>query len=97
MRPNTSESGIFSTNRSRPVADEKTLVGADASHAWISVRLPGGFWLDLDPTNDVIPTDRHIVVAVGRDFGDVTPMRGVILGGGRHELIVGVDVSPVDD
>jgi len=89
-------SGYLVTNRSRAVADEKTLVGADASHAWVSVRLPGGFWLDLDPTNDVVPTDRHIVVATGRDFGDVTPMRGVILGGGRHELIVGVDVSPVD-
>jgi len=77
--------------------DETSLVGADASHAWASVRLPGGEWLDLDPTNDVVPTDRHIVVAIGRDFGDVTPMRGVLLGGGRHELIVGVDVTPVDD
>ena len=86
-------SGYLVTNH-KP--DEKSLVGADASHAWVSVRLPGGVWLDLDPTNDVIPTDRHIVVAVGRDFGDVTPMRGVLLGGGRHELIVGVDVSPVD-
>jgi len=76
--------------------DETALVGADASHAWVSVRLPGGAWLDLDPTNDVVPTDRHIVVAIGRDFGDVTPMRGVLLGGGRHELIVGVDVSPVE-
>jgi len=80
----------------RSEADAPALVGADASHAWVSVRLPGGDWLDLDPTNDVIPSDRHIVVAVGRDFGDVTPMRGVLLGGGRHELIVGVDVSPVD-
>ena len=77
-------------------ADETALVGADASHAWVSVRLPSGAWLDLDPTNDVVPTARHIVVAVGRDFGDVTPMRGVLLGGGRHELIVGVDVSPVE-
>src|SRR4029079_14771715 len=76
--------------------DETALVGADASHAWVSVRLPGGAWLDLDPTNDVVPTARHIVVAIGRDFGDVTPMRGVLLGGGRHELIVGVDVSPVE-
>jgi transglutaminase-like putative cysteine protease len=76
--------------------DEQTLLGADASHALVSVRLPGGEWLDLDPTNDVVPTDRHIVIAIGRDFGDVTPMRGVLLGGGRHELIVGVDVSPVE-
>jgi len=86
-------SGYLVTNHA---PNEQTLVGADASHAWVSVRLPGGEWLDLDPTNDVIPTDRHIVVAIGRDFGDVTPMRGVLLGGGRHELIVGVDVSPVD-
>src|SRR6185369_9048830 len=85
-------SGYLVTNH---VADEATLVGADASHAWVSVRLPGGVWLDLDPTNDVIPTDRHIAIAHGRDFGDVTPMRGVLLGGGRHELIVGVDVSPI--
>ena len=86
-------SGYLVTNHT---PDEATLVGADASHAWVSVRLPGGTWLELDPTNDVIPTDRHIVVAHGRDFGDVTPMRGVLLGGGRHELLVGVDVSPVD-
>ena len=86
-------SGYLVTNHT---PDESSLIGADASHAWASVRLPGGAWLDLDPTNDVIPTDRHIAIAYGRDFGDVTPMRGVLLGGGRHELIVGVDVSPVD-
>lgn len=68
-------------------------VGADASHAWLSVLLPGGGWLELDPTNDVVPTDRHIVLAYGRDFGDVTPMRGVILGGGRHRLNVAVAVE----
>ena len=89
-------SGYLVTNHAQPAIDEKALVGADASHAWVSVRLPGGDWLDLDPTNDVVPADRHIEVAVGRDFGDVTPMRGVLLGGGRHELIVGVDVSPVE-
>jgi transglutaminase-like putative cysteine protease len=86
-------SGYLVTNHR---VDEAALVGADASHAWVSVRLPGGDWLDLDPTNDVVPGNRHIVVAVGRDFGDVTPMRGVLLGGGRHELIVGVDVTPVE-
>ncbi len=73
------------------------LVGTDASHAWLSVRLPDGGWLDLDPTNDVVPGDRHITIAHGRDFGDVTPMRGVILGGGRHELRVGVDVARIED
>jgi len=86
-------SGYLVTHHAK---DEQALVGADASHAWVSVRLPGGDWLDLDPTNDVVPSDRHIVVAVGRDFGDVTPMRGVLLGGGHHELIVGVDVSPAE-
>jgi transglutaminase-like putative cysteine protease len=90
-------SGYLVTHRAGAnTGNDPTLLGADASHAWVSVRLPGGAWLDLDPTNDVIPTDRHIVVAVGRDFGDVTPMRGVLLGGGRHELIVGVDVSPLE-
>jgi transglutaminase-like putative cysteine protease len=76
----------------RPTGEEN-FVGADASHAWLSVRLANGAWLDLDPTNDVVPSDRHIEIAIGRDFGDVTPMRGVILGGGRHDLRVGVDVS----
>ena len=89
-------SGYLVTHRVGAAVEEPPLVGADASHAWVSVRLPGGAWLDLDPTNDVVPTDRHIVVAVGRDFGDVAPMRGVLLGGGQHELIVGVDVSPVE-
>ena len=55
---------------------------------------PGGFWLDLDPTNDVVPGNRHITIAHGRDFGDVTPMRGVILGGGRQSLAVRVTVTP---
>jgi transglutaminase-like putative cysteine protease len=72
------------------------LTGADASHAWLSVYSPGTGWLDLDPTNDVIPGDRHITVAWGRDFGDVTPIRGVIMGGGDHDLTVSVDVSPVE-
>jgi transglutaminase-like putative cysteine protease len=79
-----------------PPAGGPRLVGADASHAWLSLRLPASGWLDLDPTNDVVPSDRHIVVAYGRDFGDVTPMRGVLLGGGRHQLRVSVDVSPVE-
>ncbi|HVZ89446.1 MAG TPA: transglutaminase family protein [Polyangia bacterium] len=79
-----------------PIDGGPRLVGADASHAWLSVRSPSFGWLDLDPTNDVVPTDRHVVVAYGRDFDDVTPMRGVLLGGGRHQLDVSVDVAPVD-
>lgn len=79
-----------------PPAGQPRLVGADASHAWLSVRSPDFGWLDLDPTNDLVPTDRHVVVAYGRDFGDVTPMRGVLLGGGRHTLRVAVDVVPLE-
>jgi transglutaminase-like putative cysteine protease len=80
-----------------PPAGQPRMVGADASHAWLSVCSADGGWLDLDPTNDVLPSDRHVVVAYGRDFGDVTPMRGVLLGGGRHTLRVAVDVEPLLD
>jgi transglutaminase-like putative cysteine protease len=72
------------------------MIGADASHAWVQVWAPGtpgvpaDGWLDLDPTNDVIPGTGHVRVAVGRDFGDVTPLRGVIRGGGEHTLHVAV-------
>ena len=76
--------------------DGATMLGADASHAWVQVWCPGtpgvpeDGWLDLDPTNDLIPGSGHVRVAVGRDFGDVTPLRGVIRGGGRHTLTVAV-------
>jgi transglutaminase-like putative cysteine protease len=81
------------------------LVGADASHAWVQVWCPGtpgvpadgpgAGWLDLDPTNDLVPGTHHVRLAVGRDFGDVTPLRGVIRGGGRHSLHVGVTTRRV--
>ena len=72
------------------------LVGADASHAWVQVWAPGtpgvpaDGWLDLDPTNDLVPGCDHVRLAVGRDYADVAPLRGVIRGGGRHALHVGV-------
>jgi transglutaminase-like putative cysteine protease len=69
------------------------LVGADASHAWLSVWLGDAGWLDVDPTNDLVPSDQHVTVAWGRDYGDVSPLRGVVLGGGEHTMTVGVDVS----
>jgi transglutaminase-like putative cysteine protease len=72
------------------------LVGADASHAWISSYLPNVGWVDFDPSNNLMPDEKHVVVAYGRDFGDVTPVRGVIVGGGRHALGVAVDVVPID-
>ena len=71
------------------------LVGADASHAWCSVWCPGAGWVDFDPTNNCIPTDGHITVAWGRDYSDVSPIHGVLLGGARHTLDVGVDVIPI--
>jgi transglutaminase-like putative cysteine protease len=81
------------------VPGQPRLVGADASHAWLQVyclrRGSGEAWMDLDPTNNVVPSDKHITVALGRDFGDVTPLQGVILGGGRHTLRVVVDVAPL--
>ncbi len=73
------------------------LTGADASHAWVSFFCAGIGWIDLDPTNNVIPTVRHVTLAWGRDFSDVSPIRGVVLGGGNHTLKVAVDVVRVDD
>lgn len=71
------------------------LIGSDASHAWASVWAPGLGWVDFDPTNDLIPRDEHISIAFGRDFQDVSPVAGVLLGGGAHHVDVSVDVAPV--
>lgn len=70
------------------------LLGADASHAWVSVWCPQVGWVDLDPTNDVVVGSTHVTLAVGRDFGDVTPLRGVIRGGTEHTMRVAVSVRP---
>jgi transglutaminase-like putative cysteine protease len=78
----------------KPPPGKPRLVGADASHAWVAVWAPDHGWIPFDPTNDVVPGEQHITVAWGRDFSDVTPVRGVIMGGGRHDLWVSVDVSP---
>jgi transglutaminase-like putative cysteine protease len=71
------------------------LIGADATHAWVSLYTGDTGWLDLDPTNNQIPGDRHILLAWGRDYEDVSPIRGVILGGGQHTVTVNVDVQPL--
>jgi transglutaminase-like putative cysteine protease len=68
--------------------------GAEASHAWVSVYIPGHGWLDLDPTNDMMPGEGHVTVAWGRDYGDVTPVKGVSLGGGEQTVNVEVRVVP---
>jgi transglutaminase-like putative cysteine protease len=67
--------------------------GADASHAWISVYSPRLGYVDFDPTNGSIPTDEHVTLGWGRDFSDVSPLKGVILGGGHHAVRVAVDVQ----
>jgi len=79
-----------------PPPGQPRLVGADASHAWLSVWCPPVGWVDLDPTNAVLPDDRHVTTAWGRDYGDVSPLRGVVLGSAAHELYVGVSVVPVE-
>jgi transglutaminase-like putative cysteine protease len=82
--------------RTIPPPGRPRLIGADASHAWVSVYCPGAGWLDVDPTNNLVPSLSHVTLAWGRDYGDVSPVRGVILGGRDHTLKVGVDMEPLD-
>lgn len=74
---------------------QQALVGADASHAWVAVYCADAGWIEFDPTNGVRANTDHITVAWGRDFSDVSPLRGVIVGGGQHQLSVRVSVAPV--
>lgn len=78
-----------------PPPGQPRLVGADASHAWVSLFMPGTGWLDLDPTNNKVCSDQHIVAAWGRDYNDVAPVRGLVLGGGKMSVHVSVDVQPL--
>jgi transglutaminase-like putative cysteine protease len=83
-----------------PAPGRPRLVGSDASHAWVSVYLPAeegpGTWADLDPTNDRAPGEDYVTLAIGRDYSDVSPIRGVLHGGARHTLRVGVTVTPTE-
>ncbi|MBV1870039.1 MAG: transglutaminase family protein [Gammaproteobacteria bacterium] len=73
------------------------LIGADATHAWISVFSPAEGWVEFDPTNDTIATEQHIITAWGRDYFDVTPLKGVVFGGGEDpNLSVSVDVKRIE-
>lgn len=79
-----------------PPPGQARLIGADASHAWVGVWCPGIGWIEFDPTNDMQPAEGHITLAWGRDYGDVCPLRGVILGGAEHAAEVAVTVMPVE-
>jgi transglutaminase-like putative cysteine protease len=79
----------------QPPPGQPRLIGADASHAWVSVFCPVLGWVDFDPTNNIQPALEHISLAWGRDFSDVSPLRGVILGGGNHDPEVRVTVMPL--
>jgi len=84
-----------------PPPGQPRLVGSDASHAWVSIYLPGpqaatGHWVDLDPTNNRAPGEDYVTVARGRDYSDVSPLRGVLHGGANHKLRVAVTVSPLE-
>lgn len=79
-----------------PAAGQPRLVGSDASHAWLSVWCPPAGWIDLDPTNNQIPSTEHITLAWGRDYDDVCPITGVFVGGGKHSMSVSVDVLPLE-
>ena len=83
--------------RTRPPPGTTRRLGADQSHAWAGCWLgPEHGWIDLDPTNGLVVRDEHVVLAWGRDYSDITPVRGMILGGGQHTLTVRVDLEPVD-
>lgn len=75
-----------------PPPGVEKLIGVDASHAWYSVFIPNSGWVDFDPTNNLLPADQHITVGWGRDYADITPLKGVIMASGRHKLKVSVDV-----
>ncbi|MFN3614657.1 MAG: transglutaminase N-terminal domain-containing protein [Rubrimonas sp.] len=79
----------------RPPEGQQKLIGADASHAWAAVWCPMAGWVDFDPTNDLIPGLEHVTCAWGRDYADVGPVQGVVLGGAGHSISVAVDVDPV--
>ena len=82
--------------RTYPPPGKPRLIGADASHAWVSAYCPGIGWMDVDPTNNMVPSDGHVTLAWGRDYGDISPLRGLVHGGGANTLKVAVDMEPLD-
>jgi transglutaminase-like putative cysteine protease len=82
--------------RTGNLPDRADMVGADASHAWLSCFDPATGWVDTDPTNDTLIKDDHVTIGWGRDYSDVPPLRGVFIGGGKHAPKVAVAVQPLD-
>lgn len=83
--------------RTRPPPGQPRRVGADQSHAWVGAWMgPEHGWIDIDPTNGIVVQDEHVLLGWGRDFNDISPVRGVILGGGDHGLFVSVDLEPIE-
>jgi len=83
--------------RTRPKPGEEKRRGSDVSHAWVAAWLgPALGWVEFDPTNDLVVGNEHVVLGHGRDYADISPVRGVLLGGGRHAVTVGVDLEPAD-
>lgn len=80
-----------------PPPGKPKLIGSDASHAWIAIYVPGHDWVELDATNNLLVNDNHIRVAVGRDFSDITPLKGIVYSGSKQEMKVSVDVSRLED
>jgi transglutaminase-like putative cysteine protease len=78
-----------------PPPGKEKLVGADASHAWFALYVPNVGWLEFDPTNNQVPSTQHLTIGWGRDYSDITPLKGIILSSGAHKLDVSVDVRRV--
>jgi len=79
----------------KPPPGKPRLIGTDASHAWVSVYFAGTGWIDFDPTNGLVVSDQHVTIASARDYDDVCPVKGVVVGGRNHRLHVSVDVEPL--
>lgn len=78
-----------------PPKGQVKLIGADATHAWFAVFVPDLGWMEFDPTNNIVPHEQHVTLACGRDYNDVAPLKGVIFGGGTHQLSVSVDMNRI--
>jgi transglutaminase-like putative cysteine protease len=79
-----------------PPPGKEKLVGSDASHAWVAVYFPDIGWVEFDPTNNLLPSSKHVTVAFGRDYFDVAPIKGIIFSSGNQNIIVKVDVNRLD-